>query len=899
MTSINLDGFRCRPHQRATNRIRLRLVVAGEDGKLFERSYVQNGTQAPTFSSWRVAALNLPPGMYCEDCIREATFEVLEDDFDYIVSKIGDVEPFILVEPKHLVADDLANQIEERFGPSAYRTTLPAVTPTYANWQSITLHPTLVAALRDRLLPTDAQLYAFQAQAIASILARQDTVVTTPTASGKTLAYLLPVLDTIMRKPQATALYISPLNALTEDQMDAICRFDESGKDWNLLAKQFEQYRSIRTIKIGGQNITLGRYDGSVENRPAVRAAHPNIVLTNPDMLHMGILTNPNQWQRFFSNLTHIVIDEVHTYRGVMGSGMANVIRRLLAMCHRSGSRPVIVCASATIANTAQVLRMLTGREFTIVDGGSSAPQRERTMLVRSAAVEQLEDGEKKPPRVSLALATIARQMLTVLYDQRIRTLLFGRSINEINDVQRILKDALQLSDAQQARIQTYRRELAQTDKMRILNDMRAGQMHMILSTSALSMGIDIGNISAVVIAGFPGSIAEFWQQAGRAGRNGQGLIIYLASVDALNQFFARNPQALFELRAQPMFLNPDNPYIVERHMLTHIAAKNVPMAEMQIFGVHADTILKKLIANGVVTVDTNQRLNLADPNPHLPGFRDVDSMPVNVMEGSNKLATVDQMRAIRALHYGAIYMVQYTYYEVVSTRWQQGSGAGEIRVQRIEDPEYTTESSVKSTVEPLSPFESNGADQLFQLNRQVKITSQAIGYMKQPIRQRQQKPEYRPLELSMSPAITVHSHGLRMILDISQFPRTLASGDAVAGQTSFLIALRLAIAIEQLCDIQDIDYAVAVDLTPNTAAELWLFDTASGGIGICEAVWQNPIPVLQRAYAILVECPHCSANPASRGCAYCAVPRYGDENTINRHVAMVMLEELIFLIKN
>jgi len=249
-------------------------------------------------------------------------------------------------------------------------------------------------------------------------------------------------------------------------------------------------------------------------------------------------------------------------------------------------------------------------------------------------------------------------------------------------------------------------------------------------------------------------------------------------------------------------------------------------------------------------------------------------------------------------LHYGAIYMVQYAYYEVVSTRWQQGS-AGEIRVQRIEEPEYTTESSVKSSVEPLVVFETNGTAKLFQFNRQVKIASQAVGYMKQPLRQRQQKPEYQPLDPSRSPTITVHSHGMRMTLNASQFPRTLASGDAVAGQTSFLIALRLAIAIEQLCDIQDIDYAVATDLAPNTAAELWLFDTASGGIGICEAVWQNPMPVLQRAYAILAECPHCSANPASRGCAYCAVPRYGDETTINRHVAMVMLEELMVLIKN
>jgi DEAD/DEAH box helicase domain-containing protein len=899
MPNITLDGFRCRSHQRGNSAIRSRLVVTGKDGKTYERSFIQSVQEQITVTSWRESSLNLSQGMYCEDCIREARFDVLEDNFEYIIRKIGDIEPFILVDAKDVNADTLADQIESRFDQSAYRKKIPAVMPQYADWNTVNFHSDLLHTLRTRVLPPNGQLYAFQAEAVASVMAGHDTVITTPTASGKTLAYLLPILDTIIRNPQATALYISPLNALTEDQLDAICRFDESGKDWNLLAQTFHQYHSIRTIKIGNSEIRIGRYDGTVENKSGVVATNPNIILTNPDMLHVGILTNPKKWQHFFSNLKYIVIDEVHTYRGVMGSGMANIVRRLLATCQRNGSQPVLVCASATIANTSYVLQVLTGRKFNVIDGGSSAPQRERTMLVRSAAIEQVENSDGKTPRQSLALVTLARQMLTVLYEQCITTLLFGRSINEISDIQRILKDALQLTEAQQARIQRYQRELPQTDKMQILNDMRNGQMHMILATTALSMGIDIGNISAVIIAGFPGSIAEFWQQAGRAGRSGQGLIIYLASVDALNQFFARNPEALFNLRAQPMFLNPDNPYIVERHIITHIAAKNVPIAEIPIFGIHAESILKKLIENGVVTLDKSNRLNLANVNLNLPGFRDVDSTSVDAMAGSTKIASVDQGRAIRAFHFGAIYMVQYDYYEVIRTSWQQGMPNGKIQLRRLDsETDYTTEASVKSTVEPLVAFETNGIANLFQFNRQVKITSQAIGYMKQPIRQRQQKPEYRPLDLSLSPAIMSQSHGLRMTFDYAYFPRTLATKDVVAGQMSFLIALRLAIAIEQLCDIQDIDYAVSSDLSPNTAAELWLFDTASGGIGICEAVWQNPMPVLTRAYAILAECPHCSVNPASRGCAYCAVPRYGDETTINRQVAMVMLEELKAVIK-
>lgn len=899
MTTINLAGFRCRPHQRNGALVKLRLIVQARDGLLYERTYTQELPKQPVVSEWREARLPLAVGMHCEMCIREGQNSLIEDDFDYIAMHIGDIIPFVLVASSMVNAEVLADKIEERFGASAYRTQLPAVQPTYADWSKVKLHPVLLASLRQRILPSDAQLYAFQAEAIASILAGRDTIVTTPTASGKTLAYLLPALHTIMSNPASTVLYISPLNALTEDQLDAICRFDESNNDWNTMASQFGQYRTLRTIQIGTHEITVCRYDGTAENRQAIKLSNPHIVMTNPDMLHIGIMTNSYQWQRFFSNLKYIVIDEVHTYRGVVGSSMANVLRRLLAICKRYGSNPVLVCASATIANTAHVLRTLTGREFYIVDGGNSAPQRERTMLVRSAAIEQGDDSNSKRPRQSLALVTLARQMLTALYDQRIRTILFGRSINEINDVQRILKDALQLTDAQQSRIQTYRRELAQSDKMRILQEMRNGKMHMILSTTALSMGIDIGNISAVVIAGFPGSIAEFWQQAGRAGRSGQGLIVFLASVDAQNQFFARNPDALFNLRAQPMFLNPDNTYIVRRHMIAHIKNGNVSVGDIQIFGVHATNVLQQLIDEGQVVVDNQtQQINLQNKNMHLTGLRDIDGTPVKVMVGTTELATVDQSRAMRALHYGAIYMVQYEYYEVVQTNWQQESVGGNVKLQLIPEPEYMTDVMVESTVEPMSEFENGIAAPLLQFIRQVKITSQAIGYMKHPIRQRQQKSIFRPLDPTRSPTVTVYSHGLRMTLHPMNFRQTLASNDVLAAQTSMLIALRLAISIEQLCDVQDIDYTVIGNLSTNTVTQLWFFDTASGGIGICEAVWQNPLPVLTRAHAILAKCPHCSEHPESRGCAYCAVPRYGDETTINRQVAMVMLEELMAAVR-
>jgi DEAD/DEAH box helicase domain-containing protein len=904
MTTINLAAYRCSTHYRKTDPYRIRLVVSAADGTLQQRIYSQSPQKVASVGNWSSAQLPLAPGLYCEACIRMGNIQtaLLDDNFETIADDLGDITPFILVDAQKFDATAVADAIDERYGPAIHRTRIPAVEPSYSEWDDIALHPELLRVVRTRILPPDARLYAFQGKAIASILARKHTIVTTPTASGKSLTYLLPAFDAILRQPQARVLYISPLNALSEDQMDAMCRFDESGKDWHTMARTFEQYRSLRALKIAGADVKIGRYDGTVENRQAIRDARPHIILTNPDMLHIGILTNPAKWDWFFSKLTHIVIDEVHTYRGIMGSAMANVIRRLRATCATYGSDPTIVCASATIAHPKEVMQRLAGVEFTVIDGEQSAPQRERILMVRSAALAPTDEPAtvesvptKQPARASLALTTIALQTLYVLYEQHIRTLMFGRSIRDINQILQLLSRNLQLTEAQQTRIQSYYRELAQTDKMRILNDMRNGHMHMILSTTALSMGIDIGNLSAVVIAGFPGSIAEFWQQAGRAGRNGQGLVVFLASVDALNQFFARNPDALFNLRAQPMFLNPDNPYIVRRHMLAYIAVTGKTEADMQIFGSQATEILDALRAEGIVVQDPGSPiLRLSNPEGSLSGFRDTESSPIEVRDGDKTITKVDQGRALRALHFQAIYMVQYEYYQVTRTDWQAGTPNGVIRVEKIPEPEYFTEASIEATVLPILPFESASHPDILQFNRDVQITQQAIGYMRHDMWQRQNKPEYRALDKKYSSSITSHSHGLRIILNPEVYTRTLALGDTAAGIASFMIALRLATAIEQLCDAQDIDYSTSGELTAHSSPELWLFETASGGNGICEAVWQHPVPVFERALAILKDCPHCSTHPESRGCVYCAVPRFGDESTINRLVGIALLEGLL-----
>ncbi|MFN8441125.1 MAG: DEAD/DEAH box helicase [Caldilineaceae bacterium] len=434
--------------------------------------------------------------------------------------------------------------------------TLPAQP---ANWTPIPgqLHPGLVAALRQRGIE---QLYSHQAQAIDAALNGQNVVVTTPTASGKTLCYNLPVLDTLLRDTKARALYLFPTKALAHDQLDEI-------RDWKFLIS----------------NLFVSAYDGDTpsSDRPQIRK-NARIVLTNPDMLHTGILPYHTQWREFFSGLRIIVIDEMHTYRGVFGSHVANVLRRLQRICNFYGSQPHFIFTSATIANPAQLAERLIEQPVTLVDQ-NGAPRGEKQIIVYNPPLLDAETGARR----SVLLETDALAARTIRNE--VQTIVFGRSRRTVELLLTYLREQMTITDSNsntnpQSLIRGYRGGYLPEERRAIEAGLRSGEVRGVVATNALELGIDIGQLQAAVLCGYPGSIASIWQQMGRAGRTQEGaLAILVTSGLPIDQYLARHPEFLFERSPEQALINPDNLMLLVDQM--RCAAFELPFSTSDGFG--------------------------------------------------------------------------------------------------------------------------------------------------------------------------------------------------------------------------------------------------------------------------------------------------------------------------
>jgi DEAD/DEAH box helicase domain-containing protein len=399
------------------------------------------------------------------------------------------------------------------------------------------LHPSLAQALRERGI---TQLYSHQAEAFALARDGKDFVAATPTASGKSLCYNLPVLDALARDPAARAIYLFPTKALARDQEEALK---------TLLAE-------------AGMSTGAITYDGDTPG-DARRAARERtgIMLTNPDMLHSGILPHHASWSRVFANLRYVVIDELHTYRGVFGSHLANVLRRLLRIAAFHGSQPRVLFASATIGNPREHASRIVGREVTLI-GESGAPMGPRHVLVYNPPVIDSELGIRQ------SYVKAAVRLTSDLVQAGVPTLVFGQSKNTVETMLKYLRDRLARERIDPESILSYRGGYLPETRRRIEAGLRAGEVRCVVATNALELGIDIGSLDAVVCAGYPGSVASLWQRFGRAGRRREGsLALFVASSAPLDQYCATDPQALIGALVEHARIDPDNVEILVQHL--------------------------------------------------------------------------------------------------------------------------------------------------------------------------------------------------------------------------------------------------------------------------------------------------------------------------------------------
>jgi len=426
-----------------------------------------------------------------------------------------------------------------------------------ADWAPLPcdLDPALAASLAARGV---GRLYSHQARAYELARSGRDFVVVTPTASGKTLCYNLPVMQTLLEDGSARALYLFPTKALSQDQQ-----------------------AELNEVALGGKlPVRVYTYDGDTPDSLRVAARDTGrIVISNPDMLHSGVLPNHSKWIQFFSNLRYVVVDEMHAYRGVFGSHVANVLRRLLRVAAFYGAHPRFILCSATIGNPGELAARLIGRGVEELSE-NGAPRGERVVLFYNPPIVDPVQGIRK------STATESETLALRLLKSGVKTILFARSRLKVELIASYIAEALEnpYNGDNGVKVSPYRSGLLPSERRAIEKGLREGSIQGVVSTNALELGIDIGGLDAAVVAGFPGAFASFWQQAGRAGRRGSiSLAILVASSSPLDQYIISHPEYFFSRSPEKARIDPDNPYIFMDHL--KCAAFELPFAVGESFG--------------------------------------------------------------------------------------------------------------------------------------------------------------------------------------------------------------------------------------------------------------------------------------------------------------------------
>ena len=692
---------------------------------------------------------------------------------------------------------------------------LPAIEASYGE-TTAPMHP----LLRERLEAHGAtRLYAHQARAYDLHQAGHDVVVTTGTNSGKTLCYNLPALQTCLTEPAARALYLFPTKALAHDQL---------GRLQSLLPE------------VG---VKAATYDGDtpVAQRAAVRKLS-HILLTNPDMLHLGILPGHEHWGKFLRSLRLIVLDEMHVYRGVFGSNVGNVLRRLLRLCEWHRAKPQIVACSATIGNPREVFRQLTGREAVLVDEDGS-PHGRRTFVFWNPP----EVGEGR--RLSANVTT--SEILTTLAGAGQRTLAFSRARVSAELVLRYARRRAAETSVKPESLEGYRAGYTPKERRTIEQQLFKGKLLGLSATNAMELGVDVGGLDAVVINGYPGTGSSFWQQAGRAGRGTRdGLAVFVAHEDPLDQFLVRQPRLLMEARNERVGLNPQNPQILTAHL--RCAAHERPLApsELHLFGDGAVEATEAMDRSGELEFRGGLFFYPSvDPPAPKVSIRGGGGEGVRLMVGGDEIGTMERWRAMTSAHEGAVYLHRGASFLVRGLDLEAG-------IARLEPGEvgYYTQAIVRSVLDAAPAFKRDGAFSLGGLS----VTDVIEGYRKRSL---DGDSVLAVEELEMPPQ-SYDTVGVRLDL-----PALDPEGDAMAqvGAVHGLEHALLAVApLLAGCDRGDLGSAWYAAFPDTLRPAVFVFDKTPGGVGLSERLYEGREAWLRAALELLTSCE------CEEGCPAC-----------------------------
>ena len=720
------------------------------------------------------------------------------------------------------------------------------------------LAPELQECLREQgLLP----LYTHQAAAVNKTRRGENVMVATSSASGKTLCYNIPVLEALLTEPGSRALYLFPTKALAQDQLRGLHQLACPG----LLGIE-----------------ELATYDGDTPRieRSEIRKK-ARIVLTNPDMLHLGIMPNHRFWSRLLRHLRYVVIDEAHIYRGVFGSHVAGVMRRLRRLCRLYGSDPRFICCSATIANPGEHAARLAGLPFAVVDSDGSPHGGKDFVFWNPPIIDEARS-------VRRSANSEATGLFTELVSRNVRTLTFARTRRLTELIYIYSRQRLaETGQARAERIKPYRAGYLPQERRQIEQELFSGQLLGVVATNALELGIDIGDLEATVLSGYPGSIASTWQQAGRSGRSQEGSLSFLVALNGpLDQYFMRHPESFFQKNFENALVNPGNPYILKAHLLC--AAWECPLDsdDEKIFGLPLAREIKALEEQGVLK-ERNRRWYLS-PAISYPA----QAVNIRATTGQNYalvdtstgalLETVEASVAFFQIHPGAIYLHQGDSYLVTELdRANHTACAVPTKVNY-----YTQTKEIEDLrIVKLSRDKKMGPVKVCL--GEVEVTNHVVGFKKLAQFTEEVVGE-EPLDLPPQCFPTV---ALWFDLPPGAVARLEESGMDFAGGLHAVEHAAIGILpLFALCDRNDIG-GVSTTLHPDTGrAQVFIYDAYPGGIGIAEKGFDMIRELWQATLEAIKECP------CQEGCPSCIQsPKCGNNNQpLDKEAARMLLEGLL-----
>jgi DEAD/DEAH box helicase domain-containing protein len=679
------------------------------------------------------------------------------------------------------------------------------------------------------------KLYSHQRSSLDRLKDGENVVIVTPTASGKTLCYNLPVLNTLLSDKESRALYLFPTKALSQDQMAELHAF----------------------VTALGEDIRTYTYDGDTPTsaRKAIRHSG-HIVVTNPDMLHTGILPHHTKWVKLFEKLRYVVVDELHHYRGVFGSHVANVLRRLSRLCEFYNSSPQFICCSATIANPVELAEKIIGRPVSLVDN-NGAPSGRKHFVLYNPPVVNRELGIRR------SVVSESSHLAQKFLDKNIQTIVFGRSRLRVEILVTYLKEAVRKMRKSDRLVRGYRGGYLPNERRDIERGLRNAEIMAVVSTNALELGIDIGELDVSIMAGYPGTIASTWQQAGRAGRRSKvSAAILVASSAPIDQYLINHPEYFFAQPPESGIVDPNNLVILMSHI--KCAAFELPFRDGETFGVDSlDEILKFLEEHRILRHVDGRWHWTADAYPaedvSLRSASPENVVIIDVTDHARVIGEIDQQSAPLVVYEGAVYIHESQQYEIEKFDFENKKAYG-----RAVDSDYYTDAESKTDIKVLDVAAQAELTHGNKAHGEVSVTTLPVMYKKIKFHTHENIGSGR-IHL---PEQEMHTTSYWMDFRPDTIEAAgIAEADLGGGLKALANVLVNVVPIYIMCDPNDIRSVSMVRAPFNERSSIYIYDNYPGGVGFSQKIFRMHDTLLEIARELISGCG------CESGCPSCVGP--------------------------